>query len=124
MLILFTVAAQPNNINPYAYTANTYTTGLTTIVASLAGGTLPPTPTILNTDILSYLQPLYYATTPPLDQLQKLNGILGNYYNAYIQPENVSRTFYSPGQLALIDDIMSGIDMLPINTLAGTIFGR
>jgi hypothetical protein len=97
--------------------ANTYASGLNPIVAALAAID-SPTLNDLNTALINYIQPLYYSGTPPLDQQQKLNAVMGNIFNTYIQPENSARQFYSPMQLEIIEDIIEGIENVPLSGLA------
>ena len=120
MFVLFTVANQPNLIAGYVFFAQTYKTGLDTVVASLAGGTLPPTPALLNTAVYNYIQPIYFPASalPPTDQVQKINAMLGNQFNAYLDPKHPAWAFYSTRQLAIINDIIKQLAKVPINRLA------
>ncbi len=47
MIVLFTVANQPNYISGYTYFAGTYFAGLPAVVATLAGGTLTTYPNLI-----------------------------------------------------------------------------
>jgi len=73
---------------------------------------------------MNYISPLYYGGTPPLDQNQKLNAVLGNFYNAFIQPQQSAQQFYNRAQLAFIANIMAGLDQLDVSQAAGVNFWR
>jgi hypothetical protein len=121
MLVLFTVANQPNLSDGYVfYSDNTFKTGLSTVVATLAGGTLPPTPAILYNAVYSYIQPIYYPSSgpPPTQQLQNLNAMLGNHFDAYLDPKNPAWAFYNQKQLTIINDFINQLNKVPINKLA------
>lgn len=122
MIILITLAeiGQPRVFSSYDAIASTYENGLDPIVAALVGNAPSWLLQPLSDAVYDYIKPLYFDTTPPLDQEQALKSVMGNVYNAYVNPGSPFANNFSSSQMRIIGQIMGTIKNMPVGIAVAT----